>query len=742
MFKKIVACISAVLFIFMSVITASADGSTTSTGSSGAEHGGSSGKFGDDSTISINSWTWRSFDNYLHDYDLTDHVFDNLKDLSYKMSNLSSSSCVARFDKKYLSGGSFLSHLSFYCFDSDLSYKSSSAYDYAGSFFSSCNNFYTYNPFNDSLSTKRCNGDLASYLSVSYGGYYDDNYCYIVSDIDVYRSLVSQFPNFSEQIFYCSDPLNSFLTYSGNYDFNPVVPPAGFSKNAIKYSNFLDCCYGKYGAEPYENETDNYVTSGLFTDLDLYYSSKFIKGTSSTDHNEDITFYIPAVDIKTLQLLYKDVDINWSSFLTSAVGAPAAAASFDFISWYKKWYLLKDNPAIDNINWDIFFEKHFRSVHYEKDSFTPLDFFNDVYNKHYTSFNDFVKLKSIKDKLYIVFTMSSKYSVTHTGVGPVPGGGSNLGNDNAVFTGTRVTHTATRFDPKTGEVGKNKDGLGSDISQADDSLSRPPTKDELADLGFDYGYPNTHGSFPYAITIYRNGVEYFRMQFNKMPSVTSDYYSDKCIKYGFNIDNLKMYMYFKEQNMSKIFDFSDETVDDRNTTDKVFDYGGISIDNPVDVLSDECIKIFQSLLNVDTSEFSNTYTLYAWTNYTGEFPDNYNGFYVKFNWDLEKSGHFQKNNSDDNYDYSRDYKKEDVKKDNNGNIQGGGDDGAKLVPTEPPGSASSLGADFDFNASTLTGMVGGLLNFVKGILSIFPAWTWAVLLVGFTIIVVLRVLGR
>ena len=404
--------------------------------------------------------------------------------------------------------------------------------------------------------------------------------------------------------------------------------------------------------------------------------------------------------------------------------------------------MLEDNPAIDNINWDVFFETHFRSVHYEKDSFTPLDFFNDVYNKHYTSFNDFVKLKSIKGKLYIVFTMSSKYSVTHTGVGTVPGGGSNLGNDNAVFTGTRVTHTATRFDPKTGEVGKNKDGLGSDISQADDSLSRPPTKDELADLGFDYGYPNTHGSFPYAITIYRNGVEYFRMQFNKMPSVTSDYYSDKCIKYGFNIDNLKMYMYFKEQNMSKIFDFSDETVDDRNTTDKVFDYGGISIDNPVDVLSDECIKIFQSLLNVDTSEFSNTYTLYAWTNYTGEFPDNYNGFYVKFNWDLEKSGHFQKNNSDDNYDYSRDYQKEDVKKDNNGNIQGGGDDGAKLVPTEPPGSVSSLGADFDFNANTLTGMVGGLLNFVKGILSIFPAWTWAVLLVGFTIIVVLRVLGR
>ena len=722
MFKKIVACISAVLFILMSVITASA-------GSSGAEHGGSSGSFG------AKSWKADMWYKFFGNQNINENgSYKKYADDIFK----SEGKVVKDSFGWFHAGGDGQPNnegMDIYVTDGEFVVENNNPANDSEHYVAvSCRNYTYIGALRLSVESSNKVSKIAYSDVISFPQRYYKNIIYKdVSNLDISKSVTA---------YQCSDIYKSFLTYlnSCNYDFNPVVPPVGFSKNAIKYSNFLDCPYGKYGAEPYENETDNYVTSGLFTDLDLYYSSKFIKGTSSTDHNEDITFYIPAVDIKTLQLLYKDVNINWASFLTSAVGA--SSSSFDFSSWYKKWYLLEDNPAIDNINWDVFFETHFRSVHYEKDSFTPLDFFNDVYNKHYTSFNDFVKLKSIKGKLYIVFTMSSKYSVTHTGVGTVPGGGSNLGNDNAVFTGTRVTHTATRFDPKTGEVGKNKDGLGSDISQADDSLSRPPTKDELADLGFDYGYPNTHGSFPYAITIYRNGVEYFRMQFNKMPSVTSDYYSDKCIKYGFNIDNLKMYMYFKEQNMSKIFDFSDETVDDRNTTDKVFDYGGISIDNPVDVLSDECIKIFQSLLNVDTSEFSNTYTLYAWTNYTGEFPDNYNGFYVKFNWDLEKSGHFQKNNSDDNYDYSRDYQKEDVKKDNNGNIQGGGDDGAKLVPTEPPGSVSSLGADFDFNANTLTGMVGGLLNFVKGILSIFPAWTWAVLLVGFTIIVVLRVLGR
>lgn len=728
MLKKIVACISAVLFILMSVITASADGSTTSTGSSGAEHGGSSGKFGDDDSTTINLWSRSMFDKYLHDYDFSDISYDNLLDISRK-----TSSCIVQFDKKYNSGLDFLSHCNFFMTDADISYKTSTSNSNSGAFYASFFNRYHYFPHSDGFIHNKSDGSSQSFLSVSYNGTYSDNYCYIVSDIDVYRSFVSQFPAFSDQIWFCDNFVNSFLSYinNSNYDFNPVVPPAGFSKNAIKYSNFLDCPYGKYGAEPYENETDNYVTSGLFSDLDLYYSSKFIKGTSSTDHNEDITFYIPAVDIKTLQLLYKDVNINWASFLTSAVGA--SAPSFDFSSWYKKWYLLKDNPAIDNINWDIFFEKHFRSVHYEKDSFTPLDFFNDVYNKHYTSFNDFVKLKSIKGKLYIVFTMSSKYSVTHTGVGPVPGGSSNLGNDNAVFTGTRVTHTATRFDPKTGEVGKNKDGLGSDISQADDSLSRPPTKDELADLGFDYGYPNTQGDFPYTLTMFRNGVEYFKMYFSKKPSVTSDYYSDKCIKYGFNVDNMKIYMYFKEQNMSRLFDFTNKENFTRENNPYWEDSSFVGKD-----ITDTTLKILSNLMNIDTSEFSNTYTLYAWTNYTGEFPKNYNGFYCKFNWDLEKSGHFQKNNSDDNYDYSQDYEPDKGVKDNNGNTHGG----AVEKPTEVPSYNGFNNSDFQFDENNLWNYATSFLNFCAKAFLILPAFIWQLIACSIVIIIILRIAGR
>lgn len=720
MLKKIVACISAILFILMSVITASADGATTSTGSSGAEHGGSSGSFG------AKSWKADMWYKFFGD----SNINENGKYKKYADDIFKSEGKVVKDSFGWFhvggDGQPDFSGMDIYVTDGEFVVENYNPANDSEHYVSvSCRNYTYIGALRLSVESSNKVFKIAYSDVISFPQRYFKNIIYKdVSNLDISKPVTA---------YQCSDIYKSFLTYlnSGNYDFNTVVPPAGFSKNAIKYSNFLDCPYGKYGAEPYENETDNYVTSGLFTDLDLYYSSKFIKGTSSTDHNEDITFYIPAVDIKTLQLLYKDVNINWASFLTSAVGA--SAPSFDFSSWYKKWYLLKDNPAIDNINWDIFFEKHFRSVHYEKDSFTPLDFFNDVYNKHYTSFNDFVKLKSIKNKLYIVFTMSSKYSVTHTGVGPVPGGGSNLGNDNSVFTGTRVTHTATRFDPETGEVGKNKDGLGSDISQADDSLSRPPTKDELADLGFNYGYPNTQGDFPYTLTMFRNGVEYFKMYFSKKPSVTSDYYSDKCIKYGFNVDNMKIYMYFKEQNMSRLFDFTNKENFTRENNPYWEDSSFVGKD-----ITDTTLKILSNLMNIDTSEFSNTYTLYAWTNYVGEFPKNYNGFYCKFNWDLEKSGHFQKNNSDDNYDYSQDYEPDKGLKDNNGNTHGG----AVEKPTEVPSYNGFNNSDFQFDENNLWNYATSFLNFCAKAFLILPAFIWQLIACSIVIIIILRIAGR
>lgn len=707
MLKKITACLFAV-FVMLSVFTVSVSAAETSISSSGAEHGGSSGSFG------AKSWKADMWYKFFGDQNINESGdFKMYADDIFKSKGKIVKDSFGTFFGNGQSLDGKTGGIDIYVTDGEFVYSN---YKYGEKQF---------------ISAKAVNNTYVGRLTLwaNRSGFYV-NYDFTLSfyEILITNNDLAGLDTSDCTIYQCSDIYKSFLTYlnSCNYDFNPVVPPAGFSKNAIKYSNFLDCPYGKYGAEPYENETDNYVTSGLFTDLDLYYSSKFIKGTSSTDHNEDITFYIPAVDIKTLQLLYKDVNINWASFLTSAVGA--SSSSFDFSSWYKKWYLLEDNPAIDNINWDTFFETHFRSVHYEKDSFTPLDFFNDVYNKKYTSFNDFVKLKSIKGKLYIVFTMSSKYSVTHTGVGTVPGGGSNLGNDNAVFTGTRVTHTATRFDPKTGEVGKNKDGLGSDISQADDSLSRPPTKDELADLGFDYGYPNTQGDFPYTLTMYRNGVEYFKMYFSKKPSVTSDYYSDKCIKYGFNVDNMKIYMYFKEQNMSRLFDFTNKENFTRENNPYWEDSSFVGKD-----ITDTTLKILSNLMNIDTSD-----TLYAWTNYTGEFPKNYNGFYCKFNWDLEKSGHFQKNNSDDNYDYSQDYEPDEGVKDNNGNTHGG----AVEKPTEAPSYNGFNNSDFQFDENNLWNYATSFLNFCAKAFLILPAFIWQLIACSIVIIIILRIAGR
>ncbi|MGO5078368.1 hypothetical protein ACTQ3J_11290 [Oscillospiraceae bacterium LCP25S3_E3] len=129
--------------------------------------------------------------------------------------------------------------------------------------------------------------------------------------------------------------------------------------------------------------------------------------------------------------------------------------------------------------------------------------------------------------------------------------------------------------------------------------------------------------------------------------------------------------------------------------------------------------------------------MYAWTNYTGKFPDNYNGFYCQFNWDLENSGHFQKNNSDDDYDYSNDYKKDNGKKDNNGNTHGG----AVGKPTEAP-SQGFNNTNFSFDDNTLWSYANQFLVFCARCFTVLPAWIWLLIASGIAIIIVLRILGR
>ncbi|MEE1124865.1 MAG: hypothetical protein U0L18_02870 [Acutalibacteraceae bacterium] len=538
-----------------------------------------------------------------------------------------------------------------------------------------------------SLTIWKNSRDIFLSKSVSLGGKYTH---LVTSDKNLY--IDSKIIHF----YYSENPYQSFLDYLNisNIDLNPIVPPEGFNKSAIKYSNSNDCPYGKYNYKPYKNDMENYETAGLFTDLKIYYDSDF-NYESVHDHSETIDFYIDVSDVFVEHYGY---------------------TLFDYYNY--GW----DLPDLN-----VLFKEHFRVVHYEKDSYTPLEFFNSASGTSYSSLGDFFTVAKVGEQYFLKFSLKSEYSIINTGVSVEPGS-SNLTNNTTIFSGKRITHTCSHINPDTGDIGASGNGLGSDISQADDNFSRPPTKDELENLGFNRGYPNTSGNYPYKVTIYRNGSEYVQMYFNSMPSVSSTYYSNKCIDYGVNVNNRKIYIYFKEQHMSKIIDFT-------TNEDDMYYSDGHFFENPI---TDGTLNILNNLLNVDTSEFSNTYTLHMWTNYTGEFPDNMNGFYCKFNWNLENSGHFQKNNSDDDYDYTQDYIPEDSFTDNNGNIHGG----AVEPPTEDPLYNGFNNQDFSFDENSLWEYADSFLGFCARAFKVLPNFIWQLIGCSMVIVIVLRIAGR
>lgn len=685
MFKKIMCIISTLIILLsISIVPVLAD-DTTQGVSSGPD---------------VNEWTVNHWATYLSDIDLTAKDYSFINDIvDYDYNFISIDTSKNQNNNYYLT--------SYYIKGSQLSYMATEANGYviSDSVFTGNYICFNNNTLGNNLNVVNNKSQYDGYSSL-FGMYYhnslnvvNNSFIWLVSDLSIYNSMVETYPNYSSQIYYCADPTSSFIKYiSGvNIDLNKVVAPDGFNKTGIKYSSGFDSPYGKYLIKPYEDEQENLVTAGLFSDLDIYYDSYFNRG-SSYDHSETIQFYIDVSDVFVEEYGY---------------------TLFDYYS--NDWEL----P-----NMTDFFEKHFKVVHYEKDYLSPLEFFQ-LSNSNITSLNNVISIEKVEESYFLKFTMLSEYSVTYN-VGVEPGT-SNMSNSILTFNGSKVTHTCQRIGAIVGD--DNNKGLGSDISQADDSLSRPPTKDELKEHGFDYGYPNTQGSYPYKLTIYRNGVEYFQMYFSKMPSVSSTYYSDKCIDYGVNVSNMKVYMYFKEQHMSKAFDFTNNNQDVYNS-DLVKPGGAYDeiIFKPVDEFTG---RLLNALLGVNVSEFNNTYTLHFWTNYTGTF-ENMNGFYCKFNWDLQNSGHFQKNNSDDMYDYTQDYMPEDSFVDNNGNVHGG----AVETPTEEPVYNGFNNSEFSFDENNLWDYADSFLNFCARAFKVLPAFIWQLIGCSMVVVIILRIVGR
>ncbi len=694
MLKKIVACISAVLFIFMSVITASA-------GSSGAEHGGSSGKFGDDNTTTINLWSSSMFDKYLHDYDFSDISYDNLLDISRK-----TSSCIVQFDKKYNSGIGFLSHCNFFMCDADISYKISTSNPTAGGIYASFFNFYQYFPHSDGFNHRQSDGSSQAFLGVSYNGTYSDNYCYIVSDIDVYRSLVLQFPAFSDQIWFCDNPAKSFLDYvnAGQYNFTDIKLLDGY-KNLIKFYDQFDSPKGNYNVNYYDTPLENYINSGVMFKDDVYYqNSKLDDDQKAFQISQLVDFYI--IPNKSTQQSFTNMRL------------------FDF---------LDSNMSLNAV--DDYLKNNSCALYYDESEILKT---TEWYTEHIvngqsivTNFATNFKLGYWKDKqqFYIKFTMPDAYSRLE-----------NADKTSVILTGCHTKHSCQAVNPKTGE--EISAGFGKNINNADNA--KRPSKKELLDNGWQRGYPNTKGNYPYKMTLNVNGEEYLYVYFANMPSVSSNFFSDNCIQYGVNFYGTKGYFYDPVNNVSHEFDMTnfstDETRDFNNKN--YFGSASVKVRDPLDAVKDFLGSSSQSVtadfLGIDISEFSNTFTAYFWTNYTGSLSAGYKGYYVQFNWRLEGNEHFRKNNSDDTHNYDDDYKKDDAKKDNNGNTHGG----AVEKPTEVPSYNGFNNSDFQFDENNLWNYATSFLNFCANAFLILPAFIWQLIACSIVIIIILRIAGR
>lgn len=541
----------------------------------------------------------------------------------------------------------------------------------------------------------------------------------IVNDLDIYNSIhslvaearLNGYDVSADNLYYCDDPRTLFLKYINNLiyaDYNVLSAPDEYSASGIVYSNGVECPYAEVGSW-YENEMHDYETAGLYSKIPSYFHNEFNLG-SSYDHDETIDFFY------TLDV----TDYDFDKYMDLQIG------------WIKDYSLFGKFSIYELFDFDTFFNDNFCAIHYKKDDYTVIDYFNNIFHTEYTNYTDFIKneyisLYAFKQEknitIFIHFRVNSRYTLDYVDV-PTTGG---LGN--VLFIGDRFTHNSIYLDDNG--VNTNDNGLGSDISQADPDRSRPYTQSELKEMGFEFGFPNTDGNFPFYATIYRNGLEYFRLYFSKQPFVSSTYFSDKCIDYCINVDNMKIYMYFKEQNMSKVFDFT-KLVNDDN-----WFYNQDIYNNSVPI-SDLALTLLKDILFVDTETFKDTYNLHIWTNYTGDYPENFNGFYCKFNWSLDGSDLFEKNNSDDNYDYSQDYVPEDSITDNNGNIHGG----AVETPTEGNISTGPLDVPFEFSVSALYEYCSLMFNFLSRTFSLLPDFFWYILLVSLVIVVVLRIAGR
>ena len=694
MLKKIVACLCAV-FVMLSVFTVSVSAVETST----AEHGGSSGKFGDDNTTTVNLWSSSMFHHFFGDRNINENgEYKKYADDIFKSDGKVVKDSFGWFHVGG-DGQPNFSGMDIYVTDGEFVVENNNPANDSEHYVSvSCRNYSYIGALRLDFESSNKVYKIAYSDVISFPQRYFKNIIYKdVSNLDISKPVTA---------YQCSNVYQSFLDYlnAGQYNFTDIKLLDGY-KNLIKFYDQFDSPKGNYNVNYYETPMENYINSGVMFKDDVYYqNSKLDDDQKAFQISQLVDFYI--IPNKSTQQSFTNMRL------------------FDF---------LDSNISLNAV--DDYLKNNSCALYYDESGILET---SDWYTKHIvngqsivTNFATNFKLGYWKDKqqFYIKFTMPDAYSRLE-----------NADKTSVILTGCHTKHSCQAVNPKTGE--EISAGFGKNINNADNA--KRPSKKELLDNGWQRGYPNTQGDFVYKMTLNVNGEEYLYVYFANMPSVSSNFFSDNCIQYGVNFYGTKGYFYDPVNNVSHEFDMTnfstDETRDFNNKN--YFGSASVKVRDPLDAVKDFLGSSSQSVtadfLGIDISEFTNTFTAYFWTNYTGSLKAGYKGYYVQFNWRLEGNEHFRKNNSDDTHNYDDDYKKDDAKKDNNGNTHGG----AVENPTEAPSYNGFNNSDFQFDENNLWNYATSFLNFCAKAFLILPAFIWQLIACSIVIIIILRIAGR
>lgn len=705
---------------------------------------------------SVNEWIYKMWDSYLSDIDLSAYDISVLNDYVSKNNMIiidPSADNVLKSLRMFAFDGNFVDY------DFDTYYASGtpfifdkSAYNYS-SWSNNILNFLDNELLEESNDTYKLNLIVNFVFSSSA----DD--VFLIPDYDIYHDMILTHPDSVNQIFYCSNPFQSLLDYFNSLIYDDMF----FDVAKTKYNNFIyfydcfDSYKGKYNYDMYTSVLDNvystddfmlnYLNSSVSFKDELYYTSNMssnFNDNESMQHSEELTFYLK-LNSETTDYLNSFYHRNIDSSTYDCI------YKSDTMNNYITNYLIENTYTVHYENCEISFDTWYSDY--------VVKWLNTKEKIDYSLYSIEYSNGDVGCDWYVKFRMPNTYSFIYS-------------NDsgNYMMSGCRTASSAKLFDPTTGKEDTSSGGLGSNIDLSD--LGNLKDKSELLDNGWENGYPNQSGSYPYRITIYDSGTLLMMIYFKSKPDVSSYAYTDTQIKYSVNIADIPGYAYIPEYNISYQFDIAslNKKLSSANSSIEIISN---ALSSGLDVISiatgsltADMVSLvvdlvsFISSINNNIDEFLIDYNLYLWTNYVGT-KDSYKGYRCIFNWDIGVDEAFVRDNSDDTHDYSEDYVPDlapgtEVPTgsdsggntyiynyyyyDNNGNIHGGGD--ITYVPTEPV--TSSLGYDYDNYdfGSQLVSNSNSFFDFIRSALSFMPAWVYLSIAASIAVLIALRILGR